>query len=370
MMPNIIFSEGKLNFDHEIWNSRVSRFAPKRVQTSGITQPPLLAEAVYLVGEKLAPKVRKKFFKEMFDCVINFHQWLYLHRDPDENGLIALVHPYESGLDNSPVWLSVIRRLKFPWWVRLVRTKNLVQFINFFRRDTRRVPEKQRISLADAAEYFYIQQKLKKYKYEDKKNLVKSRSSLEEVAFNSLLIRSNKSLIKIAAELDYPLPRALIRQMHRTEKSLEKLWDSNSEQYFSRTAHGKKLIKKSTITTFMPLYGGSITRARAAKLLSRLKNPGQFNCAFPVPTVPLDAAGFNPNNFWQGPSWINTNWMIIKGLENYGYRQEANELKARTIEMIQTGGFYEYFSPVDGAGKGARNFSWSAALTIDLLSSP
>jgi hypothetical protein len=35
--------------------------------------------------------------------------------------------------------------------------------------------------------------------------------------------------------------------------------------------------------------------------------------------------------------------------------------------MVGEAGFYEYFSPFDGSGKGAPNFSWTAALTIDLI---
>jgi hypothetical protein len=35
--------------------------------------------------------------------------------------------------------------------------------------------------------------------------------------------------------------------------------------------------------------------------------------------------------------------------------------------MVAGHGFYEYFNPLNGRGAGAANFSWTAALTIDLL---
>jgi hypothetical protein len=38
-----------------------------------------------------------------------------------------------------------------------------------------------------------------------------------------------------------------------------------------------------------------------------------------------------------------------------------------TLELMREHGCYEYFDPIDGSPHGADNFSWSAALAIDLL---
>jgi hypothetical protein len=37
------------------------------------------------------------------------------------------------------------------------------------------------------------------------------------------------------------------------------------------------------------------------------------------------------------------------------------------LEIAAEHGFYEYFNPLTGDGLGAPDFSWTAALTIDLL---
>lgn len=369
MLPNITFHSVGLNFDDELWDSQSNRFAPKGIKTSGITQPPMLAEAMYKVGLKLEEKERQEFYKEMIDCVVRYHQWLYLERDPHESGLISLVHPYESGLDNSPVWLAAVHRLRFPWWIRFFKIKNFKKFFNYFRRDTSRVAENQRISLSDAAEYFYILKKLRKYKYDSRKVIRKSRPIVEDLAFNSILVRANQRLKLIAREVNYHLPRHLLDQMRKTEHSLELLWDDHSRQYYSRYLRSKKLIKKTTISSLLPLYSCSISRGRAAELVNQLKDQTSFNSHFPVPSVPINSKYFDPDNFWQGPAWVNTNWLIIQGLKDYGYLKEARDLKQHTIKMVGDAGFYEYFSPFDGAGRGASNFSWTAALTIDLLKS-
>ena len=54
MVPNIVFADGPdYHQDRELWRSRVNPFSPNGVATSGITQPPMLAEAVVKVGQKL-----------------------------------------------------------------------------------------------------------------------------------------------------------------------------------------------------------------------------------------------------------------------------------------------------------------------------
>jgi hypothetical protein len=37
------------------------------------------------------------------------------------------------------------------------------------------------------------------------------------------------------------------------------------------------------------------------------------------------------------------------------------------LAAVRGGGFREYFDPVSGAGRGSTDFSWSAALTLDVL---
>ena len=99
-----------------------------------------------------------------------------------------------------------------------------------------------------------------------------------------------------------------------------------------------------------------------------LKQKG-FSTPWPVPSVPQNSSYFDPYKYWQGPTWVNTNWLIIDGLTRYGFLAEAKLLKEKTLELVEKSGFYEYFNPLDGGPAGAANFSWTAALTIDLVKS-
>jgi glycogen debranching enzyme len=119
----------------------------------------------------------------------------------------------------------------------------------------------------------------------------------------------------------------------------------------------------------MPLYAGSISKERAKELVKMLENENLFGPNFPVPSVAMNSSWFKPTGYWQGPSWVNTNWLIIDGLRRYGFQDHADALKETTLELVNQHGFYEYFNPTTGEPAGAHNFSWTAALTIDLLKS-
>ena len=83
--------------------------------------------------------------------------------------------------------------------------------------------------------------------------------------------------------------------------------------------------------------------------------------------VPVSSPDFKARRFWQGPVWINLNWLIADGLERYEYNNLANDLRRETLELVQQGGMHEYFSALTGKPAGAAGFSWTAALTIDIL---
>lgn len=365
MLPNIIFNDSSINFDHNLWESQQEPAAPKTVRTTTITQPPMLAEAVIKIGEKLNKQERIKWFESMYKTIEDYHKWLYAERNPENNGLVIQLHPYESGLDNSPPWMFLINKQRYPWWIRSANTHSIEVIFNHLRRDVEYVPSSQRIGLKDALECFYLVRKLKKTHY-GYTPIKKSRQPImQDLVFNSIFIRANKHLLSIAEEINRDIPYDLMQHMKKTEQSLEILWSEQHRQYYSRDFNNKSLIIRKTIATFMPLYSGSISRQRAAKLVEDLTDKNSYWANYPVPSAALDSRQFRPDKYWQGPTWMNANWLIIEGLKSYGYKELAQELTRRSLDLINNG-VYEYYSPLDGSPKGAKDFSWTASLAIDL----
>jgi hypothetical protein len=368
MLPNMIFSDGpQYKRERDLWRSYVSPYSPNNVATSGITQPPMLAEAVAKIGQKLPAGERRSWYRKMYQSLLRYHEWVYTDRDPHREGLVINIHPYETGLDNSPPWISELRKHSMPWWVSGFEFLHLDNIVNTFRRDTRHVPPGQRISNIEALAYWSAMRRLRRKAYNSEAILSRSLFAVEDLTFNSILIRANSCLKQIAKDIKVDLPTELLETMAKSEKALEELWDDQAGQYFSRSFVSHKLIEEETIATLMPLYSGAINQERANRLVEIMKKKRRYALPWPLPTVPLNSANFDPFKYWQGPTWINTNWLIIEGLRRYGFNEEAKLLAERTIELVSLNGPSEYFSPLDGTPAGADNFSWSAALTIDLI---
>ncbi|MET0134304.1 MAG: hypothetical protein ABW215_12000, partial [Kibdelosporangium sp.] len=89
----------------------------------------------------------------------------------------------------------------------------------------------------------------------------------------------------------------------------------------------------------------------------------------PVPSYDLGAEDFEPARYWRGPAWFNTGWLVWHGLRTHGRDHLAGRLRDGMVNAIRHAGFREYIDPVTGAGHGADDFSWTAAVAIDLLDS-
>jgi glycogen debranching enzyme len=85
-----------------------------------------------------------------------------------------------------------------------------------------------------------------------------------------------------------------------------------------------------------------------------------------VPSNDLTAPTFDPRLYWRGPTWVNTNWLLWRGLHRHGYAEEAGLVRAGVFEAVRTSGLHEYFDPFDGTGRGSAAFGWTAALAIDM----
>ncbi len=129
-----------------------------------------------------------------------------------------------------------------------------------------------------------------------------------------------------------------------------KLWD-NVTGFFYDTV-GSEFIKLKTSSNLLPLFTGVATPQQAARLMTHLNNPAEFNVTYPIPSVARDEPSFS-NVMWRGPTWINLNYLLIRGLINYNYSIEASKIAYKTLEMAEgvfneTGTFWEFYNSTTG----------------------
>ncbi len=365
-IPHIIFHNKSDTYfpGPNFHRSDLSKLSNTNVPTTGMTQPHVLGialERMYEIAENKEAMIR--FIKENIDAIYNFSLYFYNHRDPLDEGLAYIYHNWESGTDNSPIWDDIWDTMDSP-------------SLEFKRKDTGHVDASQRPSKREYDHYLHIIEIAKKHNYDDAKIAEFSPFLVQDPLFNSVLISSNKALIRLY-ELIGGYEEKVEKLKSLTQKSIRnfnsKLFDEKLGAYCHYDLRKGKLLRYVSSSSFSPLHAEIPTKERAEKLIytmmKKFGNEHQYLCASFDPTHER----FNPKKYWRGPVWINLNWLLYHGLKKYDYTHIAERIKKESIEIIEKNGFYEYFdarkeiSEKQAAGYGGNNFSWSAALLIDLL---
>jgi neutral trehalase len=118
---------------------------------------------------------------------------------------------------------------------------------------------------------------------------------------------------------------------------------------------------------FTPLFANVPSPKQALQMLKLMNSPhfcmiqeARNGTCWPVPTLDRTNQNFSTHNYWRGPTWINIDWILLKGLENYRnvsseFREYATQLKNTILRLPQIVGFYEYFNPLGREGHGSGN---------------
>lgn len=365
-IPHIVFhNESDTYFPGaDFHQSHLHPLSSKKYKTTGMTQPPVLGfvlEEMFRISKEDGDMLT--FIKEQIDKVFDNHVYFYKNRDPKQEGLVYIYHNWESGTDNSPVWDEVWKDIEAPEYT-------------FERRDTTHVDPSQRPSNKEYNHYLHIIEIAKSYQYDDQKIAAHSPFLIQDPLFNAMLIKSNESLIALYERIgnnEEKITYLKQQQVKSIARFNEKLFDDILGAYIYYDVRNDKPMPYITSSSFAPLYAGIPSKDQAQQLVEVLVDTfggeGQYLCASFDPTSPL----YNPKKYWRGPIWMNLNWILYKGLKRYGFEEMRERVKKDSIALIETSGFYEYFDarkelePGDSRAYGGNNFSWSAALLIDLL---
>ena len=365
-IPHIVFHvESDTYFPGPDYHrSDLSPLSNKEYPSTGMTQPPVIGftlEKIYNIASDKDDAL--KFVKKNIDKVYFNHQYFYENRDPQNEGLVFIYHNWESGTDNSPLWDDIWKTMNPPEYV-------------FKRRDTDLVDPEQRPSKREYDHYLHIIEIAKEHNYSDEKIAELSPFLVQDPLFNTMLIKSNSSLIALYKLIGGNEDK--IKQLEKwQEKSIKsfnsKLYDTELGAYIHYDLRNEKPIRFVSSSTFSPLYAGIPSKEQAKTLvntmMSKFGDENMYLCASFDPTHER----FNPKKYWRGPVWINLNWILYYGLKEYGFNEIAKRVKNDSIELIEKAGFYEYFDArkqiykTENGGYGGNNFSWSAALLLDLI---
>ena len=361
LLPHIVFTDGASYFPGpDFWQTERSPDAPASPRTSGIVQPPIHATAALQVYRSASDRARAAvFLEELYPKLAAWHAFLYRERARGEGGLVEIWHPWESGMDNSPLWDAALERMSF---------------------DSKLLPKYERVDVdvAEATErpsdgeydrYVYLVSLFRELAYDSSRIKRVAPFALQPVLFNSLLVQSNRDLAEIARLVGAD-PEPFRVWAESTAAALEEtLWDEEHAVYVDYDVEAGERVEVRTAAGLAPLYAGVPARPRAERMveaLARSRVPvGESGWA--VTSQSPGDPGFQATRYWRGPVWPILNWVLQRGLDRYGFASLAAEVRVALVELARGSGFYEHYSPLTGRGHGGEQFAWTAALILDLM---
>jgi hypothetical protein len=256
--------------------------------------------------------------------------WLARERDPDGDGLLTILLPDESGLDDAPKYDVVYGRLAHwrPGYALLVQR-------------CRRVGWR-------AAEY-----------------VARHDQHVEDVLVNTLYALSLHAMGRMTGDA------AWTARAERVERALvARCLDPATGLFLDLAGAAETPVRVSTWASLAPLALPGVGEDVRRRLVEEhLLDPRRYAAPVGIPSVAMDEPAFRPGfdlwRCWRGPSWVNTAWLLVPALRELGYADHAAHVVTSLATAARAHGLREYYDPRDGEGLAARGFGWSALL-LDL----
>ncbi|MEU0084385.1 trehalase family glycosidase [Streptomyces sp. NPDC006274] len=362
-VPHIVFSPavplGAYFPSPDFWRSSGAgraAGAPEDVETSGIVQPPVHALAAWLVHRSDPELSRRRGFLEgVRPRLAAWHDYLTGSRDLGGEGLAAVVHPWESGMDNSPCWDEPLDRVE------------PAPAGSFRRADLDCGDGADRPTDLDYGRYVRLAAQYRDGGYRDAGR--EHPFAVEDPGFNALLALSEHALAEITAELGQDPAPHRSRARRLTAALVRRLWDEDAGMFLCRDVHTGRPVREMSVTGLLPLVLPGLPGDIAGTLVRTMSGPrfGLGTTTDLVPSYDLHGPAFDACRYWRGPAWFNVNWLLERGLRQHGATVRADALEQSLLAAAGASGFAEYVDPHTGRARGATGFSWTAAVVVDLL---
>ncbi len=207
--------------------------------------------------------------------------------------------------------------------------------------------------------------------------------NLEGPDVNSMLVKEALSLAEMAALLDLPGEASKWKSDAASRRDLinRYMWDTITGFYYNVnridqtfTYRSKDDLKRKEIIGFLPLWAGITDRSKTDRLLKSMLDTAQFGRKYGIPTLSAADDYYAPMGYWNGPVWVQWDYLIFRGLLDNGYRKEASLLSDKVLSNMiwnlkNDHVFWEFYSPDDHQAGWNRTYIWAgiaARFILDL----
>jgi glycogen debranching enzyme len=348
MVPQIAFwsdADGYFPGPEE-WRVETDRTVHEPVETSGITQPPMVVPAARYV---YAVTGDESFRDSVLPDLRAYCEW-WLRERSDDGELVWIRHPWSTGMDDSPAWLGPLERFD-PGEVSYTRED---------RKDDELAA--QRPTDWDYDRYVALVRQGRELDWDEARLREASPFVVEDVLTNALFARACESLSALSADAGEDAEADRWRaQAEATRRALsERRFDDELGLFVSYDLVADEPLPVRSVAGLLPTLAGAPTDAQFDRMRETLS--AFLDHAYAAPSYV--GPEMDPDRYWRGPVWLNTNWLLERGLRRMGATAAADRVRADSLSLLEREGFREYFNPETGAGRGSDRFSWSAALSL------
>ncbi len=216
--------------------------------TSSSIQPPVLAVSLERVYRATGDDA---FLQRCLPRTTAFYRWLGDVRDPDGDGLIAIIQPDESGCDASPKFDPLMRYPK--------DNDDLVRWID----------------------WLYTQ--YQPLRFNDRAILALDLFNVEELITNTFYVLGLQALARLCAGAE---AAEFAERAERVQAALvQKCYDQDAGAFFDLAGAAETPLRTLTITALAPLAIPTLDHGIVERLVAHLENPDEFALPYPVPSV-------------------------------------------------------------------------------------
>ena len=314
------------------------------LRTSSISQPPLHATMVRWMLERAQDRVgAEAAVRRLLPQLLAHHRWWYRTRDPEGSGLVRVLHPWETGMDNSPAWDAPLSRV--PATTRAYR-----------RRDLDHVDASMRPPKDFYDRVVYLMDANREAGFDPVRMAREGRFQVNDIGIVCILQRASRDLAALARLMgEEPAAQEMEAQVQRTHVAVGALWSERWQQPVSRDLLTGELLDEPTSAGLLAAYAGFELDIRAAVADSLART------AFGIASTRPASGAYDAPRYWRGPVWQHINLLVARGLQEQGHADLAERIRADSARLFEQAGFHEYFHPETGSGLGGKDFSWTAA---------
>lgn len=285
------------------------------------TKPPLAAWAVWHVYQATSDQA---FLDELYPKLVKYHEWWYKFRDHHNDGLCQF--GCTDGTHTAAAWESGM--------------DNAVRF------DGAEI-----IPNGDRA--FSLSQ--------------------YSVDLNCYLALEKRCLARLARAIGLDSEQARWKsESSALETRIREFFFDDTDGYFHDRRFDGSMVEAAGCEGWTPLWTGIASPDQAAQVRNVMMDPKRFFTYMPLPSLDAGNPKFAPDlGYWRGPVWLDQVYFGIRGLERYGFVDDAKRIKDAMFfhgdGLLGDKPIMETYNPITGKGNNAKHFSWSAAHILMLL---